>query len=251
MQHTYGDAGDSSRGVVIYEPSSDKYEFIQNPEWDTFRIIRVTSEEDLADAQAQAVSKQLTSKYVNMLYTGEMSMNTRKVDMIHDMLLKHGAKEARKALATSFLSRQPKVISAPTIVHHSPEAVVPAYVSMAANTMKTVDSKWIQEAVQLGQGIISEVTKREKSARLQWAGETFVARLVSVSMENFLGVREPLVISPSAMRDGVWFLTGPNGSGKACTLATLLLIHILTFLTSPPCLKQLHGASLIGFCEVT
>jgi hypothetical protein len=217
MQHTYGDAGDEARGVVLYSPGSDKFEFLQNPDWDTFRIIRITSDADLAQAQAQAAARELTGKFVNMLYTGEMSMNARKVDSVHDLLLKSGAKEVRKALSTAFLSKQHKPISAPNVVHHSPEAVVPAYVAMAAEVMKASEPSWKQEVITLGQSIISEVTKREKSTRFQWAGETFVARLVSVTMENFLGVRESLTISSSAMRDGVWFLTGPNGSGKVCT----------------------------------
>lgn len=76
------------------------------------------------------------------------------------------------------------------------------------------ENQWKEDVTKLGQSIITEVTKREKSNRLQSSGETFVARLVSVTMENFLGVREPLIISAESMRDGVWFLTGANGSGK-------------------------------------
>lgn len=214
MQHTYGDAGDDARGVVLYTPVSDSFQFLRNPNWDAFRIIRVTNEEDLTHALAQANTRQLSQKFVNMLYTGQMSMNARKIEHVHDALLKNGALEVRKALATTFLAKQHKSVVTPTVVHHSPEAVVPAYVAMTLEAMKTPDAKWKEDAVKLGQGIISEVTKREKSNRLQWAGETFVARLVSVSMENFLGVREPLAVSTETMRDGVWFLTGANGSGK-------------------------------------
>ena len=221
MQHTYGDAGDDSRGVVLYTPGSDNFQFTRNPNWDTFRIIRVTSEEDLTQAQAQANARQLTDKYVNMLYTGQMSMNARKIESVHAALLKNGALEVRKALATTFLSKQHKAIVAPAIVHHSPEAVVPAYVTMTFEAMKTAGPTLKEDTIKLGQSIIAEVTKREKMNRLQWAGETFVAQLVSVSMENFLGVREPLIVSTESMRDGVWFLTGANGSGKVRLLPPL------------------------------
>eukprot|EP00026_Physarum_polycephalum_P000730 Phypoly_transcript_00731.p1 GENE.Phypoly_transcript_00731~~Phypoly_transcript_00731.p1 ORF type:complete len:1306 (+),score=375.13 Phypoly_transcript_00731:96-4013(+) len=232
MQHTYGDAGDDARGVVLYTPSSNNFQFLRNPNWDAFRIIRVTSEEDLEQAQTLANTKQLTNKFVNMLYTGQMSMNARKIDSVHAALLKNGALEVRKALATSFLSKQQKSVVAPTIVHHSPEAVVPAYVAMALAAIKSDDAAWKDEAIKLGQAIISEVTKKEKTNRLQWAGETFAARLVSVTMENFLGVRESLIIPMDSMRDGVWFLTGANGSGKSTLLEAVTWCLFDRFLRS-------------------
>jgi hypothetical protein len=247
MQHTYGDAGDDSRGVVLYTPSSDDFQFLRNPNWDAFRIIRVTSEEDLTQAQAQANTRELTDKYVNMLYTGQMSMNARKIESVHAALLKNGALEVRKALATSFLSKQNKPVVVPTIVHHSPEAVVPAYVAMTIEATKTVGATWKDEAIKLGQSIISEVTKREKTNRLQWAGETFVARLVSVTMENFLGVREPLIIATESMRDGVWFLTGANGSGKVSFFVVVFLLFFYIFLHS---LTNLSLVYIAGGCDM-
>lgn len=219
MQHTYGDAGDEARGVVFYHPREDRFQFVQNPEWDTFRVIRVTNEADLAQAEAQA--KDLKGKYVNMLYTGEMSMNARKVDSVHNALLKAGAKEARKALATSFLSKSVPV-AAPLPVQ-SPDAAIPSYVGMASRTLKTADPKWQNEVISLGQSIVQEVMKKDQKASFQRAGETFVAKLVSVSMENFLGVREPIELNVTDMKDGVWFLTGANGSGKVRNLSFFLL----------------------------
>lgn len=62
MQHHFGDAGDDKRGVVIYHPNEDKLEFVQNPEWDAFRVFRIANEKELNNID------QFKNKHVSVIY---------------------------------------------------------------------------------------------------------------------------------------------------------------------------------------
>jgi len=39
MQHHFGDSGDNKRGIIIFNSNENEMKFIQNPNWDIFRVI--------------------------------------------------------------------------------------------------------------------------------------------------------------------------------------------------------------------
>lgn len=227
MQHHFGDSGDSGRGIVIYDTETDEIRFIQNPNWDKFRILRLKSEDDLGDLS------QYKGKYISIIYES-MDLNPQK---IQDKLLEAGAKSVRKQsvavrkVQSSLQEKESSRDADDKLGHINFEDFVVKYVKQYANLSSMgIESKFVDDIIERGKEIISTVTKQGKH-HLN-VGDTFRANLKSITIQNFLGVQGCITFDIKNMENGVWFLEGPNGSGKSTVLEAITWCMFDNFLRS-------------------
>ncbi|KAG2389110.1 hypothetical protein C9374_014510 [Naegleria lovaniensis] len=227
MQHHFGDSGDAGRGIVIYDTETDEIHFVQNPNWDKFRILRVKYEEDLGDLG------QYKGKYISIIYES-MDVNPQK---IQDKLLEAGAKSVRKQsvvvrkVQSSLQDKEVSKDADEKVGHLNFEDFVVKYVKQYANLSSMgVESKFVEDIIETGKEIISTVTKQGKH-HLN-IGDTFKANLKSITIQNFLGIQGCITLDIKNMENGVWFLEGANGSGKSTLLEAITWCMFDNFLRS-------------------
>lgn len=230
LQHHFGDSGDFGRGVIVYEPDSDKFEFVQNPAWDVFRTVRVSSEADL-----EPVS-QYKGKRVSVIYE-----NLHLVpDKIQSLLLDNGAAEVKKhSISVKRVSSSIGAVNDAIPAHerdNNTTSVDQHDINHIQNLEDFVDHyvalydisepTFSQKLVTLGKQIIRECSAKHNLNRS--SSKTFDARLKSLTIENFLGVQGVLHFDFESMEDGIWFLQGVNGSGKvSLACADLKIVNSL------------------------
>ena len=228
MQHHFGDSGDSGRGVVIYDTESNQVEFVQNPNWDVFRTVRISSEDELGNLSVY------NGKHVSVIYES-MDLMPQSVQ---EKLLEAGAKSVRKhsvvvkKVKSSLTSHQESTVDdEKTFTGQSFEDFVVKYVKQYANLSSLgIDSSFTEDIINIGKEIIAGVSKEGKTHL--GMGDTFKASLKSITIQNFLGVQGSITFDIKDMENGVWYLEGSNGSGKSTVLEAITWCLFERFLRS-------------------
>lgn len=216
MQHHFGDSGDSGRGICFLNKSnvnnSSIVEFVQNPTWDAFRLVRLHSEADLEPIE------QYKGKFVSVIYENPDIVP----DRIKDKLIKAGALQVKKhsivvrrinqAETKSYKISQPEKIN-----HLSFDDLIPEYLSLF-DLSSNLEFKEL--LINKGREVMRNVATKLGSAS-PIGGNMFHAKLQSVTIENFLGIQGLIELNLSTMDDGVWFIEGNNGSGKSSLLEAI------------------------------
>jgi hypothetical protein len=185
LQHHFGDAGDDGRGCLLVDPIQDTVEFIQNPNWDTFRIIRLKSGDDLLLDKMN-----LKEKKVSIIFED----SNLKKEEIQQEILNLGALSVRKhGIHLNKIKQSPELLPGNN------------FNELIRNYLKHSELKEeeMEEYFQMGMKIFkdSNLLKREN-------GNTFDATLKSISIQNFLGIQKEIQINFEKMNDGIHFITG-------------------------------------------
>lgn len=221
MQHHFGDSGDVQRGVTIYDSSQNTIEFVQNPNADRFRVMRIANENELNDLS------QYRGKHVSVIYES-LGMNHEKVQ---NMLLQAGAQTVRKhsisvrpvamvnmnEKAQQYTTATKKQQASDDFTSASLDELVQPYVELYMQKIEEPELKHLKhELVQTGVTIIKNAQK-ELGATKQKT-KFFDAKLKTISIQNFLSIQEEITIHVDKLVDGVWLIEGENGSGKSTIL---------------------------------
>jgi recombinational DNA repair ATPase RecF/predicted phosphodiesterase len=219
MQHHFGDSGDAQRGIVIYHPVKDQIDFVQNPKWDAFRSVELHSDKDLGDLS------QYRGKFVQIKFHSTDVVP----ESVQTTLLGAGALQAKKHSIVF------KKIASMSHKNDSPQQVtsfidyVPEYVQKS----HFEDSKMQQMYIEKGKALITGASPKKSALNsLPQSTTSFKAELVSIEIENFLGVQKMDPIDFTSMKDGVWYIEGANGTGKSTLLEAITWCLFGRFLRS-------------------
>lgn len=211
MQHHFGDAGDSERGIVLFFPKTNTIQFIRNPNWDKYRMIRITNETDEIQLFKQIESYR--NKYVSIGST--FSAINYNIERINQALLHHGVKSVRI---------QPLKINPSDMIDTNKIELLSPNLSSKAGTIEEFHDLLFQygkennlsnEMIQKGLEFITKTLEEPDLIENYHSGEIFRGRLQHVTIENFLSVQGIVEIPLDHMSPGVWYIQGENGSGKS------------------------------------
>jgi ABC-type thiamine transport system ATPase subunit/predicted phosphodiesterase len=212
MQHHFGDSGDDQRGILIYtaDGETSNMKFIQNPEWDAFRIAKIEKESDL-----EPIS-QYNGKHVAVVYQAA-DLNP---DRIQSKLINAGALQVKKhSISVKRVHKSTSTVDnkSSTVVRPGQgfDEVVDPYIALYDFSQ---NPQFQQRLVEKGKELINTVSKKLTSSGSQ---QMFRANLKSVIIENFLGVQDCIEFNVSNLEDGVWYIEGANGSGKSTLLEAI------------------------------
>jgi len=216
MQHHFGDAGDSQRGMILYEPSLNHMRFLRNPEWDQFRLIRLNSADD--EAKVLNSIESYRDKHVSIGNTfNTMDLN---LERLNQALLHAGARSVRiqpvklrpsdmaKYSSDNYLS-----ITAPSLSQSSVSENIHTFHDVLAEYARENDLS--EQLVQKGKELINKTLNTSSALENLHIGETFRGNLESIIIENFLSIQGEVEFPVSHMKKGVWYIQGDNGSGKS------------------------------------
>lgn len=226
MQHHFGDSGDAGRGICLLKTDGDTNEshvqFVQNPTWDAFRLVRIHSEHDLEPIE------QYRGKHVSVIYENPDIVPERVKDRLiragaiqvkkHSIVIRRIQKKGDLESSTVTKPDSTSLINSEKASPASFDELVPQYLSL----FNLADNpQFRQLLLDQGQQLMREVSQQLHPSYHSDAKTLFNAKLQSVFIENFMGVQGSIELNVSEMDDGVWFIEGPNGSGKSTLLEAI------------------------------
>lgn len=198
LQFNFGDAGDK-RGVLVYDTETNSDQFILNPFYDAFKVIQSSELDSLTEETVK-------NCFVTVIYDDIVTKESH--EQVQQKLESLGALQVRKESVIEKAIRSHEV-DIGEVKSTNAEGLVEPFVKQVLSN----DSQLIPDSViQIGKGIIKEVN--EKFQDVADTGLIFEADIKKLTIENFLGVQNEIVVDFDEIKSGVWFIEGANGAGK-------------------------------------
>eukprot|EP01080_Neovahlkampfia_damariscottae_P000353 gene353-6767_t len=210
MQHHFGDSGDDKRGCLIFNPIENEIEFIQNPNWDIFRILRINSNSDILNL------KEMKNKKVSIIYENDEI----EKDKIQNEILSLGATSVRK----HSINYQIKSNTIEILPGNDFNELIKLYLNISKD-FNNENEKEIYFNIGLNLFEKSNIFKKDNL-------NTFDGNIKSISIQNFLGIQNEIKFNFNEMNNGIWFITGNNGTGKSTILEAIIWCLFDKFLRS-------------------
>ncbi len=204
LQFNFGDAGDQ-RGIMVLDTDTGKDRFVLNPHHDSFKVLGFND-----------LPKDLTTLkdcFVTIIY--DDLVTEEQHSSIQFELEAAGVISVRKESVVEKAIREQEV-EVLGVQSTSAAGLVEPFVRSVLTGDSQLD---IATTVQFGKAIITEVNARFQDA--DKTGAIFDGEVSSMTLSNFLGVKDEITLNFADLRLGVWYLEGENGAGKSTFLEAI------------------------------